>query len=113
MPRLAAPINVFIEEVTRAFNKRLTFTDNFDGAVKEFLDNGEYPVKLAWGRTSKPTAVWIGRIRRFDGAASSLSAAVTLDWHYNDSGEIEIDNIVGLGASSTDKFYINIIAVTG
>lgn len=113
MARLASPINVFIEEVTRALNKRLTFKDNFDGEVKEFLDNGEYPVKLSWSRTQKPTAVWIGRIRRVDGAAVSLSTAITLDWYYNNSGDIEIENIVGLGSSGTDKYYVNIIAVTG
>lgn len=113
MARLASPINVFIEEVTRAFNKRLTFRDNFNGEVKEFLDNGEYPVKLSWNRTEKPTACWIARIRRVDGAANNLSSAITMDWHFNDTGGIQIDNMVGLSASGTDKYYINIIAVTG
>lgn len=113
MNRLATPINVFIEEVTRAFNKRLTFKDNFDGEVTEFLDNGEYPIKLSWGRNSKPVGVWVVRIRRVDGAAVSLSNAVTMDWFYNSNGEIEIENMVGLSASGTDKYYINIIAIVG
>lgn len=113
MNRLATPINVFIEEVTRAFNKRLTFKDNFDGEVTEFLDNGEYPIKLSWGRNSKPVGVWVVRIRRVDGAAASLSNAVTMDWFYNSNGEIEIENMVGLSASGTNKYYINIIAIVG
>jgi len=113
MHRLASPINVFIEEVTRALNKRLTFTDNFDGEVREFLDNGEYPVKIAWNRTAKPTACWIGRIRKADGSAAALTAACTLDWYFNESGDIEISNVLGLSSSGTTKYYINIIAVTG
>ena len=113
MNQLAAPINTFIEEVTRAFNKRITFSDNFDGEVYEILTDGTYPLNISWNRPTKPRAVWIGAIRRLDGASASLSNAVQIDWTYNNKAEIQIDNIIGLGASGTDKFYVTLIGVTG
>ena len=113
MNKLATPINVFIEEVTRILNKRLTFSDNFDGEIKEVLVDGNYPLKISWNRNSKPIAVWVGRIRRVDGGSNSFSDAVYMDWNYNNSREIQIDDIIGLGASSDDKFYVTIIGVVG
>lgn len=110
---LVVPLNSFLENVTRALNNRLTFAENFDGQLMQFVADGQYPVKLSWNRTSKPTAVWIGQVSRVDGAAAALSAGLILDWSFNQSGQIEIANIPGLSASSTDQFNITIIGVTG
>jgi len=106
-------LNSFTESVTRALNNQLTFSDNMDGQVLKFTDTGVYPVKLAWNRTSKPTAVWLGAISRVDGADVSLSTAVTPNWSFNQQGQIEIISMAGLSASSTDKYNITLIGVTG
>lgn len=106
-------LNHFMENVVRAFNNRLTFSENFDGAVLTFQADGNYPLKLGWSRSSKPAAIWIGKVSRVDGRDSNLSSALTLDWSFNQSGQIEISDIVGLPDSPTNKFNITIIGVTG
>lgn len=106
-------LNSFMESISRALNNQLTFSENLDAQIITFTDNGEYPIKLAWNRTSKPKAVWIGSISRVDGADPVISTAVTPNWKFSQSGQIEVISMVGLGASSTDKYNITLIGVTG
>jgi hypothetical protein len=110
---LIVPLNNFMESITRALNNRITFAENFDGQVSSFQDDGQYPVKLAWTRPSKPRAVWIGSVLRTDGATVDLANAVSLNWYYNQDGQIEIVEVLGLGASSANKYEIVIVGVTG
>lgn len=110
---LIGPLNNFMESVTRALNKGLTFGDNIDGVIATFTTDGTYPVKIRWDRSQKPVAVWIGQIARVDGAAPALSSAVTLDWSFNQSGQIEIADAVGLSASSTDQYIVTLVGVVG
>ena len=106
-------LNSFMENVNRVLNNRLTISDNFDGEILTFQDNGTYPLKLAWNRTSSPRAIWIGQIARVDGASVSLPSAVTLNWSFNQSSQIEIAEVTGLSASPSDTYQITIIAITG
>lgn len=106
-------LNSFMESVTRALNGQLTFKENLDAQVMTFQDDGQYPVKLAWTRDSKPTALWLGSISRVDGADVTLSVAVTPNWKFNQSGQIEIISMTGLSASSINKYNITLIAITG
>jgi hypothetical protein len=108
---LVAPLNSFMESVTRALNKQITFSDNMDAQVITLTVDGSYPLKARWDRPSKPVAIWIGQIARVDGAAAALASAVTLDWSYNQSAQIEIANIVGLSASASNQYYVTIIGV--
>jgi hypothetical protein len=110
---LIAPLNSFMESVTRALNKQITFSDNIDAQVITLTVDGSYPLKARWDRPSKPVAIWIGQIARVDGAAAALASAVTLDWSYNQSAQIEIANIVGLSASASNQYYVTIIGVVG
>ncbi len=113
MGRLASPINIFMEQTIRLFNKNLSFTDNIDGELKEFTASGAYPVNISWGRPSKPVAVWIGRVLRTDGSTVSYSAALSLKWQFNTKGEIQIDDVVGLDDSASIQYKIVIIGVVG
>jgi len=106
-------LNSFMESVTRALNGKLTFSENLDAQVITFTDTGAYPVKLAWDKTSRPKAVWIGAISRVDGADVVLPAAVSVNWKFNQSGQIEILDMTGLAASTTDKYLITLLAITG
>lgn len=110
---LVVPLNAFMESISRALNNRLTFSENMDSQVITFTADGQYPIKLSWERPSRPRAVWIGQISRVDGAPAALSSAVTLDWAFNQSGQIEIADIVGLTPSNSDQYSITIIGVTG
>lgn len=113
MPKLAQPLNVFMEQTVSLLTKGLSFKDNFDGEVFEFSTNGQYPIKIAWTRPMKPRAVWIGSIARTTGEASTYTAAPFLVWRFNEESQIEISDIIGLDDSNTVKYNILIIGVTG
>lgn len=110
---LLSPLNNFMESITRALNKRLTFSDNFDGQVSTYLANGVYPVKIAWTRFEKPIGVWVIAVRRTDGASASLSNAVSVDWAFNQERQIEIASTLGVTDSASDEYEITIVGVTG
>lgn len=110
---LIGPLNNFMESLTRALNKQLTFRDNMDAQVITLTADGTYPLRFRWERPLKPAALWIGQIARVDGAATALAAAVTIDWTYNQNAQVEIADIVGLPDSPTDQFLVTVIAVTG
>lgn len=113
MPRLAQPLNVFMEQVIRLFDRNLTFSDNFNGEVRELQANGQYPIQLSWGRADKPIAVWIGRVLTIDGSSPTYTAALQLVWRFNENGQIEISDILGLDDSGTKIYKVVIIGVTG
>lgn len=109
---LVVPLNNFMESITRALNRGLTFSENMDAQVMTFSDDGQYPVKLSWDRLTKPQAVRIGSVLRADGVSVSLANAVSLNWFYNQAGQIEIIEVLGLNASSANTYDIVIIGVT-
>lgn len=110
-PRLSSPINSFMQEIINGLNKKLTFKENMDCEIKEVIIDGSYPVKTSWERDSKPTGLWMTNIRRVDGADTNLSEGITIEWSYS-NGVININNVVGLSASATDKYTLTIIAIT-
>jgi hypothetical protein len=113
MDALLSPLNKFMEDVTLALQKRLTIADNLDGEVKTIEVNGTYPVKLAWGRTQKPTIGYLGGLELSDGTTVTLSNAITPLWEYNQAGEVQINDVVGLDDSSTKKYKVKMVFLVG
>lgn len=111
--KLASPINVFMEETIRLFQKNLNFTDNFDGQVLNITAEGQYPLLVRWDRPNKPIALWIGAVYRNNGANISFTVAPFINWSFNESRQIEITSILGLDDSDTKKYNVIIIGVTG
>ena len=111
-PRLAGTVNQFMRQVTNGLNKKITFSENIDCELPHLIIDGTYPVKTSWNRPSKPTGLWITNITRVDGADTNLSNALTVEWSYS-NGVVSIDNVVGLSASSTDKYTLSLIIITG
>ena len=105
IPLLLGPLNSFMEDVQLGLNKRLNITQNFDGEVKSIKLDGTYPIKLAWGRDSKPTIGFIGSIAMLDGSDVTLAGAVFPLWEFNQQGNIQINQIVGLSDDAADKKY--------
>ena len=113
MPRLLAPLNKFMEDVVAALNKRLTIAENMDAEIKSVVVGGSYPVALAWTRPTKATIGLIGKIELVDGGDVSLSAAVMLNWIYNQAGQIEISDVIGLDDTSTKQYRLTLVFFTG
>jgi len=106
---LLSPLNKFMDDVSNALDKRLTLSENFDAEIKNVTVDNQYPLSLAWGRSSKPTIGYIGKIERVDGADVNLSSAITLIWSFNQEGEVVIQDIVGLDDSSSNKYRLNLV----
>lgn len=107
------PLNSFMEDVTLAFNKRLTIFENMDAEVKTVTVSGSYPIKLSWNRPSKPTIGQIGKIERPNGQSVSLSNAIFMVWDFNQKGEIEVSAIQGLDDSSTKTYKLTLVFWVG
>jgi hypothetical protein len=106
--KLVTPLNSFMRSVTDAFNKRITITENMDAEILTFTASGS-EVKLAWGRSQKPTVGWIGNIERVDGSAVSLTAAVTPVWTFSQDNKIVIKDLAGLDDSTSKTYKITMI----
>ncbi len=103
-------LNAFMDDVVNAMNKRFTFTENFDGEVKEITAAGTYPIDLKWDR-QRPTMGHIVFISRDTDESFTLSAAPFVQWHYTQESQIRIDDIVGLDDSITKKYKVRILFV--
>lgn len=111
---LISPINRFMEQITQALNKQLTFSDNFDGQVfSNVTVDGTYPLTLNWERSVRPVGVWIVQAKPISATHTPFSSALFVDWEFTSDGKINILAIPGLSASVSTKYYINLIAVTG
>jgi len=107
--KLIVPFNSFIDSVQAVLNKGLTIGDNMAAVIRIAEVNGTYPVKLAWPLSSKPVSVLVGDIYRTDGTAVVLTAAVGIQWSFNQSGELQLDNVVGLPVAATDTVKYKLV----
>lgn len=113
MPQLLSPINSFISQVILALNKNLTFTENMAGQILAVTIDGTFPLNLQWTLPQKPVAIWIGNCRETSGTHSTVTTALYVDWEMNPKGQLQINNIAGLSASSANRFHVTLLAITG
>lgn len=113
--KLLQPVNQFMESVFAALNQGLTIKDNTTGDILTAELDGTLPLKLSWSGKSKPTVVLVGDIYRSDGSTVTLTAAVGIKWSFNQSGQLQIDTVLGLpvAASASVKYKITLICFTG
>jgi len=104
--RLIAPINTFMERLTAVLNKGITVNDNMAGAITTVEFNGTWPVKVAWNLSQRPVSVLVGQVSRSDGASFTLTAAVQVQWQFNQSGQLQIDGVTGVTPSSVNKYRV-------
>lgn len=111
--KLLEPLNRFMEDVNRALNNNITMADNLDCMVKTVTLDGVYPVKFKWTRNSRPKAAWVGQCREADEDHTTITNAVTMDWEFTQDGSFQINNVAGISPSSSSKYNLTIVAVTG
>lgn len=109
---IAKLYNQFVNDIIYALNRRLTFKENFDGIIHTVELDGVFPVKVTWPRPQQPTALWAVNIKRSDQTPTALSAGFIVEWEYLD-GQISIINTPGLTPSTSNKYQLTFIAVTG
>lgn len=111
--KLIQPINDHMEKVVAALNKGLTVADNMAAKIIDVTVDGSYPLKVAWDLRTRPRTVLVGAVRRADGVPFTLANAVQVQWQFNQSGELQIDTVVGITASGTDKYILTLEVKTG
>ncbi len=111
--RLLQPLNQFMESVYAGLNKGLTLRDNLAADVLTVDVDGAFPVKLAWRLTAKPIAVLVGDVQRSDGGTFALSGAPGLRWSFNQSAQLQIDEVTGVTPTSTTRYKFTLICFTG
>lgn len=110
---LLTPLNSFMSDVSLALANRLTVGQNMDAELKTITCDGVYPITLAWGRTQKPGYGIIGKVEREDGSSVTLPAAITMVWSFNQAGEIEISDVIGLDDTAIKKYILKTIFLVG
>lgn len=112
MPRVAPIFNAAVDELTRLENKNIQIAAHVDGEIRNFMIDGVYPLELSWNRNNKPTLIIIGAVSRVDSVASGLTVAPYVDWEFNNKGQIKINNVVGITATSAIKWNISTLILT-
>lgn len=112
VPSILKPLNQFITDVTRAFNKRLTVTENMDGAIIPVIVDGIFPVFVTWERPNPPVAIWVGKCWEISQVHVVPTVAIGIDWEFYD-GKVKINAVPGCPASMTNKFNLTLVAITG
>ena len=107
MPSLIAPLNYFMDQVSQALSRRLTVTENMDGDIRTVTLDGTFPVKIAWDRR-RPMSVLVGGWAQTTGTVTAPTAAVGIDWTFNQSSQIQIDAIYGITPASTKKYQLTL-----
>jgi hypothetical protein len=111
--KLIQPVNEYMESTTAALNKALTIRDNFAGDIQTVELDGNWPVKLAWRLSSRPVAVIVGNTVKSSGASFTMSSAVQVQWSFNQSGQLQIDDVVGITPTSSVKYKVTLVILTG
>ncbi len=111
--KIVAPVNSYFEQTTSALNRALTINENFAGEVRDVTLDGTYPLKLSWGLNVKPRAVLVGQVERVDGTAYTLATAIQIQWSFNQTGQLQIDGIVGITPTGAAKYRVTLVVLTG
>jgi len=111
--KLIQPVNEYMESTTAALNKAQTIRDNFAGDIQTVELDGNWPVKLAWRLSSRPVAVIVGNTVKSSGASFTMSSAVQVQWSFNQSGQLQIDDVVGITPTSSVKYKVTLVILTG
>lgn len=112
LENIARLYNQFVNDIIYILNRRLTFSDNFNGIKQTVELDGVFPKRISWPRPQQPTALWPVGLKRTDNAATALSAGFIVEWEFVD-GQISIINTPGLTSSTSNKYQLTFIAVTG
>lgn len=113
LPLLLDPLNRFMDEVTRAFNRQLTLKENLAADIKTVVLDGNYPVTFKWDQKSRPTAVIIGQCREVSENHTVVSDALYVDWEYTQEGMLQINAVPNLNPTTSNKFNLTLVIFTG
>lgn len=101
--KLFLQLNEFFTSVFVALARGLTRSENLRSTVKAItfttlaIPDNTFPVAVKHDLGQRPTDVWVGRLRRVDGAA--ITDAWSLTWDLDSNGNLSV-RFQGLDAST-------------
>ncbi len=113
LPKLLAPLNQFMEQLTNALNKNLTVKENFSGDIIEATLDGDFPLNIAYSLKAPPKVAILGYCMETEGTHAVPAAGLYLDWDFASNGTFQINEVVGITPSATSKYKVNILIFTG
>lgn len=102
-----------MEQTVAALNKGITLSDNCAATLLTAELDGVFPKTFKWTLSGKPISVIVGNVYRTDGASFTLSAAVQVQWSFNQSGQLSVDGVVGITPSAANKYKLVLECKTG
>lgn len=86
--RLFAQLNEWLGVTTSALTGALTRADNMASRVKTIAFTSDTVVSVKHGLGKRASDVWLGRLRRADGAA--ITAAYSMTWDHDGSDGVKL-----------------------
>lgn len=111
--KLLVTINDFMSSVNSALNRSLTIKENLAADMRTVELDGALPLKLSWDLKVRPRAVLVGDVYRSDGTEITLVDGVAIRWSFNQSGQLQIDQVVGISPSTSARYKLELVAFTG
>lgn len=105
--RIIGPFNIFVDTVSNAFNKKITFQDNIQCFFKT-VEVVSLPFTIANDLPVKPSAVFIAQVYETNSPTATIGTAITVEWGIVSDG-IQIKNIEGLTAGT--KYTITMLVI--
>ena len=103
---LLDPLNLYFAQTNAILNKGVTLEENCAATLITVELSGTLPVKVLWPLSSRPQSVLVGNVARSDGTSFTLSAAVQVQWSFNQAGQLQINNVVGITPTATTKYKL-------
>ena len=109
--KLASTLNPFLQQVTQALSKSLTFTQNFQGQVRTVTTTGGQPITIKYDGTGLPTGLILTSISPTSGSAAIADTIGIPQWYRSSPTEVTIHPIKGLATGV--KYNISVVILGG
>jgi hypothetical protein len=110
LPNLFGAINQFIDQVTYALNKNITFTDNFAAVDSEIQVTGNGAGSfIKWPYTTPCKGAMVLSVTNNTNSSAVLSSAPFIEFEAS-AGQITIKNITGL--QTNNKYTLRVVFFT-
>ena len=115
--KLFTPLNTLMDGIITSLTKGITLRENCAADIitvkLDRVPTDTDSIGLPWTISQSPISLHVGNITRVDGGNILLTAAVGVQWRFFGAKGLQLTNIVGIVPSTTDKYYLTLVAFTG
>jgi len=115
--KLFTPLNTFMESVASILSKGVSIKDNCTADIQtvslNFVPTFDETIPVRWSLNTKPVAMFVGNVKRVDGADFLPTTAVAIQWTYDTITGLKLTDIVGITPSIIDQFTLTLVIFAG